>query len=165
MGVSSNLEPADRRRFLGWLLALGTAVVPVLGASPVFGKDGGSDGGGHGGSDGGSHGGSDGDDHGGSDGHGRDGGDDDDRGGKQGDDDGAENHAVERFMERIKARGVVDSASVAGDGIAVRYVDGWSESISGGRYRLMDAGRRIVKERAARRSDYRRLTAAASASR
>jgi len=168
MGSSNNSELSDRRRLLGCLLALGVAAMSVTSALPAFGKDGGSDGGSHGGSDGGGH---DGDD-GGSGGHGRNGGRnggrDDDGGedrGKENDDRGRESHSVERFLERIKARGIVASTIVSGDSIEVHYIDGWSEAVDSGRYRLRDASRRVVTERAARRSDYRRLNAAVSASR
>ena len=58
----------------------------------------------------------------------------------------------------IPARfGHVVNSSRTSRGMEVRYSDGWSESIRGGRYYLKNPRRRTVISRRVRNSDYRRL--------
>jgi hypothetical protein len=73
-----------------------------------------------------------------------------------------EQRDVERFLDRLGKRNRVTWSRHDGDAISVRYSDGWMESVSQGRYRLTDKRDRLVTERAARRSDLKRLRAAAS---
>jgi hypothetical protein len=74
----------------------------------------------------------------------------------------AERRSVERFLSRLREKGSVNWAQVRDEGVEVRYADGWSESVSGGRYQLFDTRRRVVTDRPATRGDLRRLAAAAA---
>ncbi len=138
---------------------------------PAMAKDGESGGGSHGG---GEHSGKGGGDDGGGSGRGggersgKGGGDDDgDRDGDRDGDDKSEarsdrdDRAVSRFLERLSRHDEVAWSRVNGDGITVRYDDGWTERVMNGRYQLFDRKDRLVSERAARGSDLKRLRGAA----
>lgn len=158
----------------GWLAAMS----PVAMALADKGSDGGgsgSGGGDHSGKGGGdSDGGGDRSGNGGGEKSGKGDGDksgnggDDDKSGKGGDDkkgseaEKSERRDVERFLDRLQQGGSVAFARVTDEGVEVRYSDGWSEAVAGGRYRLVDGRQRLVTERAARRSDLKRLSAAAA---
>lgn len=117
------------------------------------GKSGSGDSGGHGSGD-------DGGDGSGGDGSG------DDGGGKDGDKtekaEKAERKSVERFLNRLREKGSVSWAQVREGSVEVRYADGWSESVSAGRYQLLDTRRRVVTDRPAKSGDFKRLAAAAA---
>ncbi len=66
---------------------------------------------------------------------------------------------MSRFLQTLRTRGQV-VASSRRDGIEVRYSDGWTERVRGGRYTLIDPRRRVVVDRPGKRSDVRRLDAA-----
>lgn len=161
------------------LLLLWACAVPSTGPlsalSPVGSAfaDKGSGGGGsdHSGSGGGD---SDGDGGGDSDGGGGgsdDGGGDNSGSGRSGDDkkgsetekaEKAEKRDVQRFLDRLQHGGSVAFSNVTEGGVEVRYSDGWSEAVSGGRYRLVDGRQRVVTDRPAKKSDLKRLSAAAA---
>lgn len=155
-----------RRALLSLGLAFAVAApLGALDAPPAWAKDGGSSGGGHGGSDGGGGGGSSGGgdhdsgdhdsgdhDSGGHDSGGH-GGSSSSRGG--GDDSGGDRDRSDRSGRSDKSRS--KDRGRDRDEMEVRYSDGWSESVKGGRYVLRDAGQRVVVNRAARQSDRKRL--------
>lgn len=141
------------------------AIGAIAGPSAAVADDGGGggEGGGHGGSGrgGGDDGGGDDGGRGGDDG-GR-GGDDRGKQGRGGDDDARQRegpNVVDRFLAVLRARGRVVWASNKGGVVEVRYEDGWSERVAGGRYALLDPKRAVVVDRAARPSDGERLMAA-----
>jgi hypothetical protein len=108
----------------------------------------GGDGGGGGGSNGG---GSGHDDHGGHGGHGGDG------GGHRG--RGSDEREVEHFLETFGKDNSVSWVRETAEGLTVRYGDGWTETVSGSRYRLIDARGNIAADRAVRPADLKRLRA------
>jgi hypothetical protein len=65
------------------------------------------------------------------------------------------------FLGILKGHGKVADASRESGRIAVKYTDGWSEQITGGKFQLVDPKGRIVASRQALQVDVRRLQAAA----
>jgi hypothetical protein len=135
------------------------------------GSGSGGGGGDHSGSGGGDHSGNGGGDSDGGGGGSDDGGGDNSGSGRSGGDkkgsetektEKAEKRDVQRFLDRLQHGGSVAYASVTESGVEVRYSDGWSEAVSGGRYRLVDGRQRVVADRPAKKSDLKRLSAAAA---
>lgn len=151
---------------------LGTYVVSTSAkdGDGASGKGGGESSGHSGGHDsGGDHGGSNSDGgHGSDDGGGEDGSNSGDGKGnrdRRGEDRRKETREVRRYMNMVSKRGTVVWSRVAPGLAELRYSDGWSESVKGGRYSLRDRANRVVAERPARASDLQRLSTASAGSR
>ena len=81
---------------------------------------------------------------------------------------------IERVRENIRRSGLgsardaslphgsdIDSVAVSSDGLSVRYREGWTENLSGNRYRFEDPDGNTVVDRPATAEDRNRLLAIA----